>query len=146
MTQEQLSKIQYLAESRLHGIAWESGVRKYIKEILAKAIELSGGKISTIKSVQDFRKFLLCNMRDARQYSKSGLSLTASDDIELRLCTLSELQKCIKGYGEPSSKEDWFEVQTRAIQQAIELLVEAYHTFIQFTAPTAIFENTPEEK
>ena len=52
------------------------------------------------------------------QYSWGGCSLCYDVDIAARLCTPSELRKTRNGERRPNGREEWLDVQTRAIHQA----------------------------
>ena len=61
---------------------------------------------------------LLNGASDWSQYSWGGCSLIYDGDIAERLCTPSELKKTRNGERRPNSREDWLDVQARALYQA----------------------------
>lgn len=91
---------------------WDRGVREYALEI----VELSG--------LEDFErnpltyKALLNGATDWNEYSWHGCSLISDVDIAERLCCKSELKAVDGGRRRPNKKEDWLDVQARALRQA----------------------------
>jgi hypothetical protein len=61
---------------------------------------------------------MLNGAQDWDEYSYGGCSLIYNGDIAKRLCTPSELKR--KRYGElnPNSRENWLDVQARALFRA----------------------------
>ena len=61
---------------------------------------------------------LLNGAKDWSQYSWGGCSLIYDPDIASRLCCPSELKKTRNGERRPNSREEWLDVQARALYQA----------------------------
>lgn len=51
-------------------------------------------------------------------YSWGGSALIYNEDIALRLCTPSELKRTANGSKRPNAREEWLDVQARALYQA----------------------------
>lgn len=65
---------------------------------------------------------LLNGAADWSQYSWGGSSLIYNGDIAERLCTPSELKRKRGGELAPNSREQWLDVQARALAQAADLI------------------------
>lgn len=96
--------------------AWMKGVREYALEMLEGI-----GDDVTEKSLE---KALLNGAYDWKEYSYGGCALIYSSDIAERLCTPSELRKVCGGKRAPNKKENWLDVQTRALYQAYRMIKE----------------------
>jgi hypothetical protein len=100
--------------------AWARGVKAYAIDLLS---ELPGD------IVPFSREFLLDDLlngaSDWTQYSYGGCALVYDEDIALRLCTPSELKKTRNGERKPNAREDWLDVQARALFQAAQLILTA---------------------
>ena len=66
----------------------------------------------------EFKKLMLNGASDWSQYSWGGSSLIYDYDIAERTCTPSELKKTKGGERRPNSREEWLDVQARALSQA----------------------------
>lgn len=96
--------------------AWKRGVR-------LSALEM-------VKYLQENRlpaeeKALLDGAENWNEYSWSGSALIYDEDIARRYCTPSEYRKKRGGDLQPSSRETWLDVQTRALWQACRLVLRA---------------------
>lgn len=99
--------------------AWNKGVVEYALDILDgldEVIVLDGDKYHQLKEI------CLNGSENWNQYSWNGCSLIYDSDIAERLCTPSELKKTKYGERRPNSKEDWLDVQARALKQAFRLI------------------------
>lgn len=99
--------------------AWDKGVRTYAEEIFNKYIE----EHNSIEHITE--KDLLNGAEDWQRYSEGGFSLIFDTDICKRLSTPSEQKKTRYGEQKPNSKEDWIDVQARALQQAAAIILSA---------------------
>ena len=66
---------------------------------------------------------LLNGAQDWHQYSWGGSSLIYDRNIAARLCTLTELKKTHNGERQPNSREEWLDVQARALFQAAQMIL-----------------------
>ena len=101
--------------------AWDKGVRVYVDELLDELLDaIRGGwvDLDDMASTKLVGKALLNGADDWRQYSWGGCSLIYDQDIAERLCTPSELKKTRHGERRPNSREEWLDVQHRALIQA----------------------------
>lgn len=106
---------------------WDKGVRTYAEEIFNNYIEsLNDDSIEQITE-----KDLLNGAEDWQQYSEGGFSLIFDTDICKRLCSPSEQKKTQNGKRKPNSKEDWIDVQARALQQAAAIILSIVNTTSQ---------------
>lgn len=118
MTVEQIYKS---IEAEPQRSAWNRGVTAYALELLEELQEaISGGYFSAddLKAPKLLKAQLLNGASDWSQYSWGGCSLIYDGDIAERLCTPSELKKTRNGERRPNSREEWLDVQARALYQA----------------------------
>ena len=76
----------------------------------------------------ELEKILLNGAQDWRAYSYSGLGLIWDADIAAHYCTNSELKRVTQKDGsirqKANARENWADVQARALFQACELIKE----------------------
>lgn len=93
--------------------AWDKAVLLYAYELV------EGLEVEEIPQDLTERKELFLNgSRDWIQYSWGGSSLIYDTEIAERTCTPSELKKTKGGENRPNSREEWLDVQARALHQA----------------------------
>lgn len=93
--------------------AWDRGVKEYAYELV------EGLEVEEIPTDSQELKSLLLNGADTwKQYSWCGSALIYDCDIAKSLCTPSELKKVKGGERRPNSREEWLDVQARALLQA----------------------------
>ncbi len=98
--------------------AWSKGVKEY-------ALEL----IEELPDNQEFygspadKKELLNGADNWQQYSEGGASLIYDQDIAERLCNPSEYKRTKEGQNPPNARENWIDVQARALYQAANLIL-----------------------
>lgn len=105
--------------------AWEQGVSKYALEILKDLKDRGYKEVTSEKTALD-------GASSWKQYSYSAMSLIWNGDIAKRLCTKSELAKLKTrdgDYRKPNAREDWLDVQARALFQAWRKIQEANRMF-----------------
>lgn len=73
-------------------------------------------------SCADLDALLLNGARDWAQWSWGGCGLCYDEDIAERYCTPSELSRCRGGLRRPNGREEWLDVQARAMAQAARLV------------------------
>ena len=113
-------------ETRRDRSAWDKGVTVYALELLdevAEQIDYSGKEPETRA---ELKALALNGAKDWSQYSWGGSSLIYDCDIAARLCTPSELKKTKDGERRPNSREEWLDVQARALSQAFSRLLTAW--------------------
>lgn len=62
---------------------------------------------------------------DRGEYSWGGSALVYDGDIAAALCNPSELKKTRNGKRRPNSREEWLDVQARALYQAFRRVYSA---------------------
>ena len=116
-----IEKLYQSIESEKQRSAWDKGVSAYALELVEQLGEQIGGgyfdelNLSEPKKV---RAALLDGAAGWSQYSWGGCSLIYDGDIAERLCCPSELKKTRNGERRPNSREEWLDVQARALHQA----------------------------
>ena len=98
--------------------AWSRGVKEYALEL----IEEMKDDAEFYGSPAD-RKDLLNGASDWNQYSYGGCALIYDGDIAERLCSPSEYKRSREGERRPNSREEWLDVQARALSQAANMIV-----------------------
>lgn len=93
--------------------AWDRGVKAYALELV------DGLEVEEIPDERrNLKKLLLNGAENWSRYSWGGSSLVYDCDIAKRLCTPSEYMKTRGGERRPNSREEWLDVQARALAQA----------------------------
>lgn len=106
---------------------WAEGVKEYAEEIIdhleekEKFDDLNAGEYDYTGSIQNHLD-ALNGAKDWSAYSWGGCSLVSNCAIAETLCTPSELEKTKDGEKQPNAREDWLDVQARALYQAECLL------------------------
>ena len=103
--------------------AWERGVRATALDLIDKIEE------NALYSFDDYNElpvideeYALFGAESWHQYSWCGSALIYNVDIAERFCTPSELKRVKGGLRMPNSREDWLDVQARALYQAWALI------------------------
>ena len=98
--------------------AWDKGIKLYAAEL--------------IEEMEDTREFygspadkkeLLNGADNWQQYSEGGCSFIYDGDIAERLCNPSEYKRTREGERQPNAREQWLDVQARALYQAAILIL-----------------------
>ena len=105
--------------------AWNNGVKTYAIELLDDAA--SNRECDEFASLQELKEAVLNGASDWMQYSEGGCSLIYNSDIAERLCNPSELKRTKNGTNNPNNRENWVQVQARALFQAWELIKRTYN-------------------
>ena len=105
--------------------AWNNGVKTYAIELLDDAA--SNRECGEFVSLQELKEAILNGASDWMQYSEGGFSLIYNYDIAERLCTPSELKRTKNGLNDPNNRENWVQVQARALFQAWKLIKQVYN-------------------
>lgn len=108
---------------------WDNGVKSYALEILGNGE--SNGLFSENTDFSTVELSDLLNHVDAENLGRWETCKAVSwggnfeiydPEIARRLCTPSELKKTRNGEKAPNSREQWLDVQTRAIFQAVNMI------------------------
>ena len=104
--------------------------------------QINGGYFEELDLTESkkVRAALLNGAADWSQYSWGGCSLIYNSDIAERLCNPSELKKTRNGERRPNSREEWLDVQARALFQAANRVCRHIRTLeksgaISYTVP-----------
>lgn len=122
-------KMNNLIEARKERSAWGNGVKAYALELvegLEEAIDGGYFDLDDLEAPKLLERALLNGASDWSQYSWGGSALIYDGDIAERLCCPSELKKTRNGERRPNSREEWLDVQARALFQASRLVLGAY--------------------
>ena len=116
-----IEKLYQSIENEKQRSAWGKGVTKYALELVEQLGEqIRDGYFDELDLAESkkVRAALLNGAADWNQYSWGGCSLIYDSDIAERLCCPSELKKTRNGERRPNSREEWLDVQARALFQA----------------------------
>ena len=116
-----MTKLYQSIESEKQRSAWDKGVTEYALELVEQLAEqIDGGYFDELElgNTKAVKIALLNGAADWSQYSWGGCSLIYDGDIAERLCCPSELKKTRNGERRPNSREEWLDVQARALHQA----------------------------
>lgn len=102
--------------------AWSRGVYEYARDLLSDLEERHNGELPDQLTESD----ALNGAKDWSAFSYGGCALIYNEDIAQRLCTPSEYKKTRGGLYQPNSREDWPQVQSRALRQAFRALQRAF--------------------
>ena len=110
-----IERIRNILETTKTRSAWDRGVNTYALELLEE-YENNYGSNACAPSEAD----LLNGASSWSQYSWGGCSLIYNGDIARRTCNPTELKKTRNGEKRPNSREEWLDVQARALFQAAQ--------------------------
>jgi hypothetical protein len=113
-----INELRAAIENEKARSAWDKAVKAYALEL----IEDMDGNQEFYGSPAD-KKELLNGADSWHQYSWGGCSLIYDGDIAQRVCSPSELKKTKNGENRPNAREEWLDVQARALSQAERLIV-----------------------
>lgn len=108
--------------------AWERGVKDYAVELVEELAEaVRGGWVDAedLSNRRLFERAMLNGANSWKQYSEGGCSLCYDGQIAERLCAPWELRKTDNGRKDPNPHESWIDVQSRALYQAAQLVLNA---------------------
>ena len=120
------ANVRKVIESTAPRSAWDRGVQDYALELpdnYNEYVKYSADNGEDIPALSE--NALLNGATDWMQYSWGGCSLIYNSGIAERLCNPSELKRCKGGGHNPNSREEWLDVQARALRQAFASLVLA---------------------
>ena len=96
---------------------WSRGVKTYAVDL----VEYLDDSADLANEVM-LQKELLNGAQSWAHYSEGGCALVYNADIAERLCPPSELKRNKWGMRAPNGRENWLEVQARALWQAHRLI------------------------
>ena len=100
--------------------AWDRGVATIAADLLEEYTN-NYGKNAAAPTMAD----LLNGADNWNQYSWGGCYLVYDGDIAELLCTPSELKRTHNGERRPNSREEWLDVQARALNQAARRIINS---------------------
>ena len=122
MKREQLELVLQNGERSARS-AWKRGVYDYAYMLLDNRYDVKEFHETDLKEV------LLNGASSWHEYSWGGCSLIYDEDIAKALCTPSELKRRDYGRLKPNSREEWLDVQARALYQAYTLILKIVKSF-----------------
>ena len=114
--------IKKALRNRAERSAWDKGVTLYALELLEEVKEVCDDTGKDPENVAELKSYALNGAKDWKQYSWGGCSLIYDCDIAARLCAPYELKKTQNGAKRPNAREEWLDVQARALFQAYRIL------------------------
>lgn len=111
--------------------AWEKGVTAYAFDLVEELKERAEYEGRNPEPGKECREWMLNGAHDWSQYSCGGSSLIYNADIAARVCCPSELKKTRDGERRPNSREDWLDVQARALYQACNRVARLYKKMME---------------
>lgn len=112
------NEIKKELEARKDRSAWSKGVTVYALELLEEYQERAAYEGREAADRAEFKAWLLNGAYSWESYSYGGSSLIYNRDIAERLCCPSEYKRTREGERRPNSREEWLDVQARALYQA----------------------------
>ena len=106
--------------------AWDKGKKEYALELVEDLEEAIRGGYFDAANMADraaLKEQLLDGADSWSQYSYGGSALIYDGDIAERLCSPSEYRRSREGERRPNSREEWLDVQARALQQAANMIM-----------------------
>lgn len=119
------SDILAALEARKDRSAWNKGVTAYAIDLLDQYQERARFEGREAASRKELEEWLLNGASTWSEYSWGGSALIYNGDIAKRLCNPSELKRTHNGERRPNSREEWLDVQARALAQAAKRLIRA---------------------
>ena len=102
---------------------WAQAVKEDALKLVDQVFGEFGKKPQTAKA---FEEYALNGAKDWKQYSWGGSALVYDYQIAKHYCTPSELKMTRNGERKPNAKEEWLDVQARALYQACLLVKRCY--------------------
>lgn len=112
------NEIKKELEARKDRSAWNKGVTVYALELLEEYQERAAYEGREAAECAEFKAWLLNGADSWESYSYGGSSLIYNGDIAERLCCPSEYKRTREGERRPNSRDEWLDVQARALYQA----------------------------
>lgn len=126
MKTDYYNSIREELKARKDRSAWHRGVTAYALELVDTLAGRAAYEGRDPQNRKECRDWMLNGARDWTEYSWGGCSLIYDGEIAGRLCTPSELVKTRNGERKPNSREEWLDVQARALGQACARVANLY--------------------
>lgn len=118
-----LAQIREAIEAKKTRGAWATGVKAYALELIEEAEERSAYEGSEPETERQLENYMLNGADSWKQYSWGGCSLIYDFDICDRLSNNTEKKITRNGERRPNAREEWLDVQARALFQASRLVI-----------------------
>lgn len=102
--------------------AWTRGVINYAWELIDNIETSLAPEEQELPNTSLLEKMMLNGASDWSEYSWGGCSLIYDTQIATELCAPWELKKTDNGRKKPNAREEWLDVQARALFQAANLI------------------------
>jgi hypothetical protein len=122
-TMKKIEEIRKELEERKDRSAWNKGVTVYALELLEVYEGRADYEGRDAEDRKEFKEWIKNGADSWEGYSWGGSSLIYNGDIADRLCCPSELKKTRNGERRPNNREEWLDVQARALYQASKRLL-----------------------
>lgn len=125
---EMVAEIAAKVEQTKTRSAWSKGVKNYAEWLIDDLRDgVNGGWIDadSFSNRRLLEKAMLNGAESWNQYSEGGCARIYDCDIAYALCTPSELKRTDNGRKAPNPRESWIDVQSRALFQAAQLVLNA---------------------
>lgn len=119
------SDILAALEARKDRSAWDKGVTAYAIDLLDQYQERAEFEGREAASRKELEEWLLNGASTWGEYSWGGSALIYNGDIAKWLCNPTELKRTRNGERRPNNREEWLDVQARALAQAAKRLIRA---------------------
>ena len=108
--------------------AWNDGIRDTAIDFVLWCVDSAPGELERCEYISDVTRLLLNGAADWRAYSWGcgSVAFAYDEDIASRYCTPSEFRRTHGGDRRPNSREEWLDVQARALSQASFLVIESW--------------------
>ena len=123
-----VAKAMETLEQRKDRSAWGRGVNGYAVDMLRQITDYYKGGYISGEALENCTACQLAALNGARnwsEYSWGGSAFVYDGDIAAALCTPSELRRTRNGERRPNSREEWLDVQARALHQAFRRMYGA---------------------
>mgnify|MGYP004456716603 CR=1 FL=1 len=105
--------------------AWGRGVQAYAIDLVDNLQERAEHEDRN-PAPEEVRGWLLNGASSWSEYSWGGSALIYDGDIAALLCCPSDLKRTRNGERRPNGREEWLDVQARALHQAAKRVIKAY--------------------
>lgn len=125
---EFIANVRNELESMSKRSYWERGVDDYASRLADDLEEWLDGnyiELDDLRNLNRLETILLNGAHDWSHYSWSGCALCYNGQIAEQLCTPTQLKRTCNGARRPNSREDWLDVQAKALTQAFMRIKKA---------------------
>mgnify|MGYP000584562671 CR=1 FL=1 len=133
-----LASAMQTLQQRKDRSAWSRGVTAYAVDMLQQIADyykdgyISADDLGTWATAE---AVALNGARDWSEYSWGGSAFVYDGDIAAALCAPSELERTRNGVRRPNSREEWLDVQARALHQAFRRMYGAIRAAVPAGRP-----------